>query len=165
MTTATSVRPAALTAEYINPVISATRSVFEMMLDCVPTRTGLRLKTQGEASQEVSAVIGVSGSAAGTIIVGLPLSVACAVLERMVGDSATTVTPAVCDAVGELTNMIAGAAKAQLAKYELSISLPNVIAGSKYIMHSPADSQPMVISFDSDIGPFVIEVAFSDLQS
>ncbi len=65
------------------------------------------------------------------------------------------------DAIGELTNMIAGAAKAQLAKYELSISLPNVIAGHKYVMHSPSDVQPMILSFNSEIGPFWIEVAFT----
>lgn len=152
---------AVMTAEYVNPLITATRSVFEMMLGCVPTRTGLRLKEPGEHSHDVSAVIGISGRVQGTIIVSLTRESACAVLERMIGDIEKEVTPAVCDAIGELTNMIAGAAKAQLAKYELSISLPNVIAGHKYVMHSPSDVQPMILSFNSEIGPFWIEVAFT----
>lgn len=151
----------ALTAEYVNPVISATRSVFEMMLGCVPTRTGLRLKEPGEKSQDISAIIGISGRVQGTIVVGLTRESACAVLERMVGEQATAITPAVCDAIGELTNMIAGGAKAQLAKYELSISLPKVIAGCEYVMHSPSEVQPMIMSFNSEIGPFWIEVAFT----
>lgn len=153
----------ALTAEYTNPVIAATRSVFEMMLGCTPVRTGLRLKAQGETSQDVSAVIGISGKAAGTIIVGLSRDTACQVLQRMVGSAATEVTPEVCDAVGELTNMIAGAAKAQLAKYELSISLPNVVTGHSYVMHAPTDVHPLLISFDSEIGPLTIEVAFTGI--
>lgn len=151
----------ALTAEYVNPLISATRSVFEMMLGCVPTRTGLRLKEPGEKSQDVSAVIGISGRVQGTIVVSLTRESACAVLERMVGDKETEITSAVCDAVGELTNMIAGGSKAQLAKYELSISLPKVIAGHEYVMHSPSEVQPMILSFNSEIGPFWIEVAFT----
>ncbi len=160
-TCAPAIQQSTMTAEYVNPLITATRSVFEMMLGCVPTRTGLRLKEPNEHSQDVSAVIGISGRVQGTIVVSLTRESACTVLERMIGDTETEVTPAVCDAVGELTNMIAGAAKAQLAKYELSISLPNVIAGHKYVMHSPSEVQPMILSFSSDIGPFWIEVAFT----
>ncbi|HET6426632.1 MAG TPA: chemotaxis protein CheX [Planctomycetaceae bacterium] len=150
-----------LTAEYVNPIITATRSVFEMMLGCVPTRTGLRLKEPGEHSHDVSAVIGISGRAQGTIVVSLTRESACAVVERMIGEKETEINAVVCDAVGELTNMIAGSAKAQLAKYELSISLPNVIAGHNYVMHSPSDVQSMIMSFNSEIGPFWIEIAFT----
>jgi chemotaxis protein CheX len=164
MPTATApARSSVLTAEYVNPVISATRSVFETMLDCLPTRTGLRLRASDDPRHEVSAVIGISGKAAGTIVVNLSQRAACEVLRRMVGVETTEVTRDVCDAVGELTNMIAGSAKAQLAKYELSISLPNVISGSDHTVHFPSDVQPMVISFESDIGPLTIEVGFTGI--
>lgn len=153
----------ALTAEYINPVISATRSVFEMMLGCTPTRTGLYLKQEGAPYHEVSAVIGVSGRATGTIVVSLSTKAACSVLERMVGIEATEINREVCDAVGELTNMIAGAAKAQLAAHQLSISLPNVLSGKGHVVHFPSEVQPIVIMFDSEIGPLVIEVGFNGL--
>ena len=69
------------------------------MLACVPTRTGLWLKESGETSQDVSAVIGISGRAQGTIVVSLTRESACAVLEKMIGDVETEITPAVCDAV------------------------------------------------------------------
>lgn len=153
----------ALTAEYINPVISATRSVFEMMLGCSPVRTGLYLKQEGAPYHEVSAVIGVSGRATGTIVVSLSTEAACNVLERMVGIEATEINREVCDAVGELTNMIAGSAKAQLARHELSISLPNVLSGKGHVVHFPSEVQPIVITFNSEIGPLVIEVGFSGL--
>lgn len=160
--TATATRPmtAATTADYVNPVIVATQSVFEMMLGCTTKRTGLRLKQAPEPQPEVSCVIGISGRAAGTIIVGLPREVACSVLERMLGTVTEEITDEVCDAIGELTNMIAGAAKAKLAKYELSISLPSVVTGDGYLMHYPKSICPFEILFDSDIGPFTIEVAF-----
>jgi chemotaxis protein CheX len=160
-TSAPPARSSVLTAEYVNPVISATRSVFEMMLNCVPNRTGLRMRTLQDPRHEVSAVIGVSGKAAGTIVVNLSQHAACEVLRRMVGSETTEITAEVCDAVGELTNMIAGSAKAQLAKYELSISLPNVISGSDHTVHFPSDVTPMVIAFESEIGPLTIEVGFT----
>lgn len=162
-TAAPPARSSVLTAEYGNPVISATRSVFEMMLGCTPVRTGLRLRTLDVPRHEVSAVIGISGKAAGTIVLNLSRGAACEVLRRMVGVETDSISREVCDAVGELTNMIAGSAKAQLAKYELSISLPNAISGSDHVIHFPSDVQPLVISFESDIGPFTIEVGFTGI--
>ncbi|MDX1966152.1 MAG: chemotaxis protein CheX [Planctomycetaceae bacterium] len=164
MTTATpALSPAALTAEYVNPLITATRDVFEMMLGCTPVRSGLRLKQPGDASPEVSAVIGISGGAAGTIVVGMSGEAACEVLKRMIGAEAYAVNDQVCDAVGEITNMIAGSAKAQLAKYQLSISLPNVVTGDGLRLHFPSNVCPMVVEFQSDIGPLSIEVGFTEI--
>lgn len=151
------------TAEYINPVIVATRQVFEMMLGCTPTRTGLKLQDDGWPRHEVSGVIGISGAVAGMVVVNLSATAAREVLKRMVGSESDEVNQEVCDAVGELTNMIAGSAKAQLAKQNLSISLPNVVSGPGHIIHFPSDVRPMVISFNSELGPLTIEVGFSGL--
>lgn len=151
----------ALTAEFINPILSATKSVFETMLNCSPRRAGLVLKENMSPRYELSAVIGVTGRAAGTIVVSLSRSAAVQVLERMVGAQADEINTEVCDAVGELTNMIAGSAKAQLAQLELSISIPNLVSGVDHHVHYPSDVQPICIVFDSEIGPFAIEVGFS----
>lgn len=164
MTTAeSSLSPAALTAEYVNPLIAATRDVFEMMLDCTPTRKGLRLKQSGEHSAEVSAVIGISGGAVGTVVVGMSGATAIELLKRMIGTECDSVTEEVCDAVGEITNMIAGSAKAQLARHQLSISLPNVVTGQGMQMHFPTNVCPLVVEFQSDIGDISIEVGFTEI--
>lgn len=164
MTTATAtLSPAALTAEYVNPLISATRDVFEMMLGCTPTRTGLRLKQPGECSAQVNAVIGISGGATGTVVVGVSAETACEILRRMIGVDSDVLNDEVCDAVGEITNMIAGSAKAQLARYELSISLPNVVTGNQMQLHFPSHVCPMVVEFSSEVGPVSVEVGFTEL--
>lgn len=162
MTTA-SMSPAALTAEYVNPLIVATRDVFEMMLGCTPSRTGLRLKQPGECSSQVNAVIGITGGATGTVVVGVSAETACEILRRMIGSVTDTLNEEVCDAVGEITNMIAGSAKAQLARYELSISLPNVVTGNGMQMHFPSHVCPMVVEFSSEIGPIAVEVGFTEI--
>lgn len=152
-----------LTAEYINPIITATRSVFETMIGCTPTRTGLMLKETMSPKFELSAVIGVTGKAAGTIVLSLAHCTALEILNRMIGVEATEINTEVCDAAGELTNMIAGAAKAQMEKHELSISIPNIISGKDHHVHYPSNVTPICIVFDSEAGPFAIEVGFTSL--
>lgn len=152
-----------LTVDYINPVIFATCTVFETMLDCTPIRTELILKEKMEPRFEVSAVIGVTGKASGTIVLSLARCTALEVLNRMIGIEAEEINTEVCDAVGELTNMIAGTAKAQLEQFELSISIPNIVSGNDHYIHYPSNMRPICIVFDSEIGPFAVEVGFTNM--
>lgn len=151
------------TTDYINPVIASTRNVFEMMLNCVPRRTGLMLRGESTPHFAVSAMIGFTGRAAGTLMVSFSKEVAFEVLRRMVGTEATTVNAEVADAIGELTNMIAGGAKAQLAHLDLSISIPNIVIGSDHSVIYPSQITPICLLFESEIGPFLIEFAFTNL--
>jgi chemotaxis protein CheX len=152
---------AAQTAEYVNPIIRATRDVFEMMLGCTPRRTGLKFKGCEPSPYSVSGVIGIAGKAVGSIAVCLTAQQACEMYRRVSGTETEKVNDDVCDAVGVLTNMIAGAAKTQLEHMELSVGLPNVIQGESLIVHYPAEVKPFCVLFDSELGPFMIEVGFS----
>ncbi len=62
------------------------------------------------------------------------------------------------DAIGELTNMIAGSAKAKLEEYELSVGLPNVVTGSGHCINFPTESPPVCIPFECEWGTVVVEV-------
>lgn len=161
MTSASATLDSARVADFINPVLRATRDVFEMMLGCTPKRVGLKMKEQTCSEHSVSGVIGITGRVVGTIVVCLPKQMAIDLLERMVGTHADSVTAEVCDAVGELTNLIAGAAKTQLAHLNLSVSLPNVVSGEAYDVAYPSDVSPFCILFESELGSFVIEAGFS----
>ena len=152
-----------LTADYINPIIAATRTVFETMLDCTPKRTGLVLKETMAPKHELSAVIGVTGKVAGTIVLSMSRPAAIGVLDRMVGIKATELNTDVCDAIGELTNMIAGTAKAKMERLQLSISIPNIVSGKDHEIHYPSNVTPTCIVYESEIGPFAIEVGFTGL--
>ena len=65
----------------------------------------------------------------------------------------------VADAVGELANMIAGGAKAQLEEYEMSITLPTVIIGCYESIEFPSDTPSLCIGFKSDWGILTVQVA------
>lgn len=147
--------------DYINPVITSTRNVFDMMLGATAKRTGLKLKTENTPEYDVSAVIGMTGLVQGTMVLSFSEAMSFAVLDRMVGAKATEVNNEVCDAIGEVANMIAGGAKSQLAAMELSLGIPNVVTGPGHVVHYPSNVRPICISFDSDMGPFSIEIGFT----
>jgi len=67
----------------------------------------------------------------------------------------------VVDAVGELTNMVAGRAKAELQEYSLSVSLPNVVTGRDYEIRFPTKATPLCVLFESDWGPLSLEVGLT----
>ena len=64
----------------------------------------------------------------------------------------------VLDAVGELANMIAGQAKAELEEFDLSVSLPNVVTGKDHVVRFPSKSAPICVPYDTDLGPLLLEV-------
>ena len=80
----------------------------------------------------------------------------------MQDSSSTELDADVRDAVGELTNMIAGHAKSKMAKLELSISVPTIISGTDHEVCYPSEVKPICIIYESEIGPFAIEVGFTD---
>ncbi len=145
-------------AEYINPFMSSLSNAFETMLSCPVHRGKLAFKSAETPVFEVSGVIGLSGSAVGTVVLSLSREVAIKAAGAMLMIEATELNSDVVDAVGELTNMVAGAAKAQLEELKLSISLPNVIIGIGHEVHFPSNVTPICVPFTCEWGPLAIEV-------
>ena len=147
--------------DYINPVIVALEDVFETMLGHKIKRTGLGLMENNSALHPVSGIIGVSGKAVGTIVLSMPHPVAQKAAGTMLMTEITETNGDVLDAVGELTNMIAGGAKAKLETFDLRMSLPSVLSGDNCRLHFPPNAHPIAIPFQCDWGPLALEIGFS----
>ena len=148
--------------DYINPVIAGLENVFNTMLNRQITRTGLGLMENNQALYAVSGIIGVSGKGVGTVVLSMQRPVAIQAAEVMLMmDNLTEVNNDVLDTVGELTNMVCGDAKAKLAQYHLSISLPNVLCGEGCWLHFPQHAQPISIPFQCDWGLLALQIGFS----
>lgn len=147
--------------EFINPFIVSLKNAFQTMLGCEARRGDVRLKQDKHAEHPISGIIGLSGLAVGTVVVSFSKQVALKAASTMLMSEATEVNDDVLDAVGELTNMVAGAAKAQLEQFQLMVSLPNVITGEAHEVHFPSDVIPFAISFDTDWGPVTLEVGLA----
>ncbi len=151
--------------EFINPFVLATHDVFKTMLGCSLTRGPLALKDAYTPVYEVSGLIGLSGRCRGMVVVSVNRATAISAAEIMLGSRPMELNGEVMDAIGELTNIIAGAAKAQLAEYKLSIGLPTVICGKGHSIKFPPEAPPIAIPFDSGLGPICVEVGLVELPA
>ena len=151
----------AIEVDYINPVIAGLEDAFSTMLNCKIERTGLGLMENNLALHPVSGIIGISGRAVGTVVLSMSESVAIKVASTMLMSELKDVDDDVMDAVGEVTNMVCGGAKAKLAQFSLSISLPNVLYGKECRLHFPQNSHPISIPFKCAWGGLALQIGFT----
>ena len=150
-------------AEYINPFIASLSNAFQTMLGCEVERGAITLKSNTSPKHEVSGIIGLSGKAVGTVVLSLSESVALKAASTMLMCEVNEINEDVVDAVGELTNMVAGAAKAELEEYELAVSLPNVITGRDHEVRFPSNVQPICVPFKTQWGSLALEVGLASV--
>lgn len=146
---------------HINPFLHSTSNVFSTMLNCTIQKTGLRVKDGSSPSYEVSAVIGLSGPTCGSVVFSLSRTVALKVAEQFLMEEFSEITSEVADAVGELTNMIAGGAKKELSRHQLYLGLPNVIVGRNHTITFPSNIAPICVDFETPWGPTALEVGLT----
>ena len=152
-------------AEYINPFIASLDRAFLTMLGCQVRRGPIVLKGDSCPTFEISGVIGLSGKAIGTVVLSLSEQVALKAVSAMLLHEPPEIDADVVDAVGELTNMVAGGAKAELEEYELMVSLPNVITGRGHKIRFPSDVTPICVPFETDWGSLALEVGFAPVAA
>jgi chemotaxis protein CheX len=153
---------ASLTADCINPIVTSTVTVFRTMAGCELRCGKPYLVGDKQGAHEISGVIGLSGKALGTVVLSLGGPVALRVTEAMLNELPAEIDSDVVDAVGELTNMIAGSAKAQLEHLQMSLSLPNVIVGHDHQIAFPGDVTPIGVPFDCPWGPVCVQFGLSE---
>ncbi len=147
---------------HVQPFIQETVNTFEVMLGVKPSAKELETKESTDGTYDISAIIGISGSGTGAVVVSFPEDVACKIVSRMLGEEITEVNQDVSDGLGELVNIITGNAKRGLVKYgfqDLSLSLPNVVVGKHRTVWRSKD-MPCLMKrfFSSELGSFCIEV-------
>ncbi|MEN9354888.1 MAG: hypothetical protein RL318_2213 [Fibrobacterota bacterium] len=152
-------------AELINPFLKATVSTFSTMVNTSPTPGKPYVKVEPGLTHDVSGIIGLSGGAKGAVIISFPSGTALTTVSAFIGAPVTKVDADVTDAVGELANIIAGAAKADLSGLNVNISLPSVVVGTNHKVNTPKDIPSVVIPFACTHGDFVVEVCIALTES
>ena len=144
--------------EYINPFIQSLTNVFRTMLNCELERKSLSLKDNTSPTYEVTGVIGLTGKASGAVVLSLSRSVSFKVVETLLDVEVNEINADVVDALGELTNMVAGGAKAELSNYEMSLRMPSMITGRNHAIKFPSSIRPICVGFGTPWGPLSLEV-------
>ena len=143
---------------FVNPFINSTIETCKTMLNLDVEPQKPRLKQDEALEHDISAVIGLSGNARGTIALSFTKIMALKSVSAMLGMEIKVVGEDVSDGVGELVNIIAGHAKQNLTNYELSISLPNVIIGNGHRIQSISGVPTIVVPFSCEYGEFTMEI-------
>ncbi len=117
------------------------------------------LKQEPYPSFDVSGIIGLSGSAQGSIVLSFPKTMALKVVSALLGTELKVVGPEMIDGIGELANIIAGNAKQSLEDLNLSISLPNVIVGKGHVVAGQSGVPSIIVPFSCPMGSFAMEIS------
>lgn len=150
-----------MNVEFINPFITATVNALNTMVFITPQRGTPQMKKKEEPLEaDISAVIGLAGEANGWVAIGLNKKVALKIAENMLGEPKAYIDADVRDAVGEIVNMIAGGAKAELSQkgFSFKIAIPTVVVGENHQLGQMKNTAYMVIPFTTDDGSFFISV-------
>jgi len=118
----------------------AAREVFELMLGC-------KLKpaaTDAGANEnlDVTSMVGLAGKLCGLLSVRCSSKAAVLVASKMLGVDVDKASSEFKDALGEVCNMVAGNFKNKISGLNegCMLSVPTVVVGSDYSLHSMTDS-------------------------
>lgn len=93
----------------------------------------------------ISSVVGFTGRLSGMLGMHFSTDMACKVASGLLGMPVTELDENVRDAIGELSNMLAGGLKKQLSSTDnmFKISIPTIVSGLEYSMHAPTNARQL----------------------
>lgn len=151
-----------MNVEFINPFLLAAVKVLETMTFTEAKPRKPYLKQDKEPKGDVTGIIDISGQAEGSLAITFSHDCICHLVANMFGEQVDTINQDVKDAVGELTNMISGDARRQLAESGLPLQagIPQVFSGPG---HKVEHSGPAIaVPFETPGGEFTIEVCIAN---
>jgi chemotaxis protein CheX len=144
---------------YVNPFIVSTIETFKIMLH-TEVKPGQPIAQRDDnLTNDISGIIGLSGSAQGAISLSFPKTVALKAVSAFVGYEIKIVGLEVTDGIGEIVNIIAGNAKRNMTQLKIAISLPNVVIGKSHTLSAPSGSANIVVPFSSALGDFSMKIS------
>ena len=152
---------------FVNAFLEGTITVLKTMAFIEPRPGKPYLKQDNMAVGDISGIIGLTGSARGSLALSFSERCILRVVSNMLGEEITNLNPEIQDAVGEITNMISGAARKNLeAKgFNITAAIPTVVFGKGHSIIHVMGGPSIIIPFETDNGPFVVDVCISEGKS
>jgi chemotaxis protein CheX len=152
----------ALDTLFIDELTAATRDVFKTMVFqeiqlAAPPTNGEALKP----GANVVSMVAFAGKTAGLVVFYSTLDTAQAITASMLGVEPASVNGELTDAIGELTNMIAGSFRTRMAHARgetWAISVPTVTVGSDFYTTYCSEVQRALCPFRMNAGDLYVEL-------
>lgn len=156
--------PKTIDVNVVNPFLSAVLDVLSTMAHMTPLPGKPFMKTSRLAKGDITGIIGITGSATGTISITFTEPCALKVVSNMLGEEVTEVE-VLRDGIGEVTNMVSGQARQGLAGVGLKFhaSIPMVIMGRNHVIKHHAEGPVLAIPFETPEGEIIVEVCFGKI--
>jgi len=149
--------------EYVNAFLTPAKMVWEKELQTPLNFVGAKAVDHQYTTEDLTAILGVSGQLQGNVLYGFGGGTAIAVASAMIGETVTELDDMSMSALGELANMITGNAATQLSakSYECDISPPLIIepSGSRI---STLSGMQILTSFKSEYGELYIRICLNE---
>jgi chemotaxis protein CheX len=126
-------------AEWVSLLDMAAREVFELMLS---SQLEVLDTNQEEGPLDTTSMVGLAGELCGVFSIRCSGKAAAMMASKMLGMELDKVGPELNDAVGEVSNMVAGNFKNKISGLAEGclLSPPTVVTGSDYQLHSLSDT-------------------------
>ena len=133
--------------------------VLSTMAGVTPTPGKPYVKKHLKACGDISAIVGITGAHRGTVSLTFSRSCAVFLVKSMLGDDISDIIQDTSDAVGEITNMVSGQARAGLAEMGIVLqgSTPSIVLGDGHTLTHVSSSPIIAIPFSTQAGDFTLE--------
>ncbi len=151
---------------FAKPIVQATQNVLSTMAMIDPKVDKPYIKKDKKALGDVTGVIGMTAdnSKQGVMSVTFTKDCAVAIVKNLLGGEVEDLIQDVKDAVGEVTNMIAGQTRQNLEAIgiNLSAATPTVVMGDNHSVSHVTEDKIIVIPFNTEHGTFVVEFSMKE---
>ncbi len=150
---------------FINPFLEGTVSVLKTMAMIEPKAGKPYIKKGTQAKGDVSGIIGMTGSASGSLALSFTEGCILKIVSNMLGEDHKEINGDVNDAVGEITNMISGVARKRLEGdgFNIVAAIPTVVSGKNHSILHVLGGPSVIIPFQTPEGDFYVDVCMGDL--
>ena len=149
--------------QLVNCYVGAAADVLATETGGAVTRHGLQLQQDPYTSEDVTAMLGVSGSLAGSFYLSMSESTALAVVSKMLGQPQEAFDELAQSGIAELSNVIAGTAGVALSElgYTTNITPPLLLVGAGARLSS-VEIQRLVVPLETGCGSIKVHVALRE---
>ncbi|MBN2539856.1 MAG: chemotaxis protein CheX [Deltaproteobacteria bacterium] len=150
--------------QYINPFLEGTINVLKTMAFVEPRVGKPFIKKDHRARGDISGIIGLTGVVNGSLALSFSEGCITRIVSNMLGEEITAMNGDIQDAVGEITNMVSGAARKKLEAMGISLqgAIPTVVTGKDHSICHVMAGPSIVIPFETDAGPFAVDVCMGE---
>lgn len=145
--------------EFVNPFIQAASEVLESELGGEAQRGEVRLQKSAITTDEVTALVGVTGTVSGLVLYSMSQATAVALASRMMGQEFQELDALAQSGIGELGNVITGRAGVLLSEagYPSNITPPALVVG-RGTMVTTLDLNRLVFTLQTEVGDLEVQL-------